>query len=433
MTAEIAILNKSSVALAADSAVTIPTLSEEGAGEKTYNTVNKLFTLSKYHPIGVMIYGGADITGVPWETVIKMYRAKLRNRSFQSVKEYGEDFVKFLDKNTALFPKEQQSELFHYQMHSYFHAIRSDIDDEIESAFKNNKRVTRSFVARTAKRVIEEHYKSCEKAKRLKGIPVSHHRKIVTLYKKGIRDFRLHVFEKVPLSQIEIRRLTQIAGNLFCRYIFPTSSSGVVITGFGAKETFPALYAFRTIGVVGNRLSYRETHSAKIGDDSRAQVIPFAQTAMTDTFMCGIHPEYYEITVNFLTKILGESYPEEIIKALPQANNKKNNDLRKKLRAAGKTIVQKFIKDAGQYERENHTDKIMSAISVLPKEELAAMAESLIYLTALRQRISLEAETVGGPIDVAVVSKGDGFVWIKRKQYFKPDLNPHFIRNYFHG
>ena len=43
----------------------------------------------------------------------------------------------------------------------------------------------------------------------------------------------------------------------------------------------------------------------------------------------------------------------------------------------------------------------------------------------------MDAETVGGPIDVAVISKGDGFVWIKRKHYFKPELNPHFIKNYF--
>jgi hypothetical protein len=44
---------------------------------------------------------------------------------------------------------------------------------------------------------------------------------------------------------------------------------------------------------------------------------------------------------------------------------------------------------------------------------------------------SLDAETVGGPIDVAVLSKGDGFIWIKRKHYFKPELNPHFLTNYF--
>lgn len=59
------------------------------------------------------------------------------------------------------------------------------------------------------------------------------------------------------------------------------------------------------------------------------------------------------------------------------------------------------------------------------------MAESLVNLTSFKRKISLDAETVGGPIDVAVISKGDGFIWIKRKHYFKPELNPGFFANYF--
>jgi hypothetical protein len=61
---------------------------------------------------------------------------------------------------------------------------------------------------------------------------------------------------------------------------------------------------------------------------------------------------------------------------------------------------------------------------------MAAMAESLVHITSLRRRISLNAETVGGPIDVALISKGDGLVWIKRKHYFDSELNPAFMQNY---
>lgn len=61
MTAEVAILNKQAVALAADSAVT----TYVGDGQKIFNTVNKLFTLSKYHPVGIMAYSSAEVMGVP--------------------------------------------------------------------------------------------------------------------------------------------------------------------------------------------------------------------------------------------------------------------------------------------------------------------------------------------------------------------------------
>ena len=55
------------------------------------------------------------------------------------------------------------------------------------------------------------------------------------------------------------------------------------------------------------------------------------------------------------------------------------------------------------------------------------MAESLVNLTKFRRRVTPERETVGGPIDVAVITKGDGFVWIRRKHYFDPALNPRVI------
>jgi ATP-dependent protease HslVU (ClpYQ) peptidase subunit len=70
MTCEVAVMNKRGVALAADSAVTL------GEGEKIFHTAEKLFQLSGAAPIGVMTCGSADIMGVPWETVIKLYRQK---------------------------------------------------------------------------------------------------------------------------------------------------------------------------------------------------------------------------------------------------------------------------------------------------------------------------------------------------------------------
>jgi hypothetical protein len=49
----------------------------------------------------------------------------------------------------------------------------------------------------------------------------------------------------------------------------------------------------------------------------------------------------------------------------------------------------------------------------MPKPELARMAEALVNLTSIKRRVSRGVETVGGPIDVAVISHAEGFVWDK--------------------
>lgn len=98
----------------------------------------------------------------------------------------------------------------------------------------------------------------------------------------------------------------------------------------------------------------------------------------------------------------------------------------------GENMLKEYRDNLRQYMQRDFVGPIINAVEFLPKDELAIMAETLVHLTLFKQRVSLGAiETVGGPIDVAVISKGDGFVWIKRKHYFKPELNHHFLSNYF--
>ena len=70
-------------------------------------------------------------------------------------------------------------------------------------------------------------------------------------------------------------------------------------------------------------------------------------------------------------------------------------------------------------------------IALMPKMELIELAEALISITAIERKATSDEGTVGGPIDVAFITKHEGFVWIKRKHYFEPGLNPrYFWRKY---
>lgn len=95
---------------------------------------------------------------------------------------------------------------------------------------------------------------------------------------------------------------------------------------------------------------------------------------------------------------------------------------------------QKIYNGADKLFQLSHVDrqKVLDMVHYMPKSELAVMAESLVSLTSMKRRVSAETETVGGPVDVAVISKGEGFVWIKRKHYFDPSLNPRYFINQDH-
>lgn len=76
---------------------------------------------------------------------------------------------------------------------------------------------------------------------------------------------------------------------------------------------------------------------------------------------------------------------------------------------------------------------ILQSVASLPIEELALLAESMINITSLRRKVALDVNigTVGGPIDVAIISKGDGFVWVKIKYYFDLSYNLQYAFSHY--
>ncbi len=60
----------------------------------------------------------------------------------------------------------------------------------------------------------------------------------------------------------------------------------------------------------------------------------------------------------------------------------------------------------------------------MPFRDALDLAEFLVDLTIRLTRFMPGPPTVGGPIEVAGITRHEGFKWIKRKHYYRSDLNP---------
>ena len=78
-------------------------------------------------------------------------------------------------------------------------------------------------------------------------------------------------------------------------------------------------------------------------------------------------------------------------------------------------------------QKDKSADALRSVVNHLSKKELGEVAYSLVELTSRKRRYSSEMETVGGPIDVAILTQNEGFIWVRRKHYFDTDLNPAYF------
>lgn len=205
--------------------------------------------------------------------------------------------------------------------------------------------------------------------------------------------------------------------------------TGIVFTGYGDEEIYPSLMTINVSLVVEGRLRYYEDESkiVNIADDNNSAVMPFAQTDVMNTVLTGVDPHLEDIFATNLKKTILKY--GEIIANLLEPTNKVMADSIRDLDIS--PLISEFTNSNQEIKKKEYIIPLVRAIASLEKEDLIDVAESLISLTSLKRRMTFAEESVGGPVDVAVISKGDGFIWIKRKHYFDPSLNNHFFTNYF--
>lgn len=425
MTAEVALLNKHAVALAADSAVTV-----SGArGNKIYNAANKVFSLSKCHPIGAMVYGNAEYMGVPWETIIKVYREQLRDRCFPTLQEAYADLIQFLGSNDALFGRKAQRDYVMEIVATRFLAIREEIRTRVDALTKSGTVLDADKVQSLQGEVIRVHHESIASCKLVPSVDVAHEDTVRAEYADEIQTAMSDIFEQLPLLAADVTGLKDIAVFWLTRDKFIPGSSGVVVAGFGDTEHFPMLRSATVQGRASDKLKYVEGTSVSIGIETSAAVVPFAQTDAVRLFVEGIDPAHAMHATRLVAQKLNQ-LADDILDFI-DGTDEDRAAAKKAFRNLAADHLRSFSDSAREARNQRYVEPLIDVIASLPKDELASVAEALVNLTSLRRRVSMDAETVGGPVDVAVISKGDGLIWITRKHYFKSELNQHFFQNYF--
>lgn len=427
MSAIVAVLNKQAVTLAADSAVTIG----HSNRTKIFNRANKLFTLSKFNPIGIMVYNSASFMQTPLETIIKIYRENLSDKSFKTLREYQEDFIVFL-RSKSFYADDESQKLELYQ---FCNSVLIKFIDEVTA---KNKHLIDSRSPEKDTLLISN---LVEMARLYSEEMIS-----LGIFYDDFKDYEYNdfiLFSKDIIDNILPNLITNygyiltdeqmvVIYNFLFNYLRSkerlTNYSGLVFVGFGEDEIYPNLIPVYISLSIQNRLRYYidDDNIIAISNKNSGCVMPFAQQDVMDTILKGIDDNLSGSYLrNFITSLNNQK--EQIASMLDLINPEIAEEVRK---LPNEPYSKEFFENNNQSIRTDYIDPMLTAVSQLSKEDLAEMAESLIYLTYLKRRITFADESVGGAVDVAIISKGDGFVWIKRKLYFDSKLNDHFLENY---
>lgn len=404
MTTEVVIGNRQAVALAADSAVTV-------GNDRVWKTANKLFSLGPTNDVGVMINGSGDYLGLSWEVIIKLYREHIGEQKFATVNECAVDFI-------AFFSGEQFRNVDAERLS--FASIFVEHLEKLKSHLSYNSKA--EFRANIASMVDAEVVHISSEWIKISDQSISEFRRI---WRELINALAKDILGEVITKRVS-DAITKLLHAVIVHSIESELATGLVIAGFGAKEMYPNMLSYYVDGACDGvpRVWPDRAINLNQAGNSGGYIVPFGQSDIVYSFMEGITLQSSELLEVSIPALL-EARSDDLIRTyVPAADREVEAAIQQRQNSEAYRL---FKEGFDRFRKASITNPVVSVLSKLPKEELADMAQAMVELTSLRRRVDSSLETVGGPVDLAIISKGDGFIWLKRKNYFELDANRDFL------
>lgn len=414
MTALVGILNKHGAVIAADSAVTVT----KGDKIRIYNTATKIFPLSDKYPIAAMIFESSDFMTTPWDVIFKLYKERRGDRQHDTVRDYAEDFLDFLHDEDYFTNEDGQDDWFCTELVQYYRNVQQATVEEYKERTANLEEGSyeeEELLKQCVKYSIGRISQLAEKNGVLPNFKKLSYSSFLDYHKDWIKEL-YELFDDDGMPHGLDEDWQQGFYKYLCSQLLYLGT-GIIFVGYGSKEIFPALLPAYLSGVVGNKLrgyiDYDEI--TEVGKDCSSSICPFAQTDVMNTLMRGINPSLQE-------KVLSENEEtvmktkEKIIELL-QSEGVQKSVIEKVKTMPSDEICDTFSKDLQDEIKSEFLDGIVDSVDSFNLEDMANMAESFISMTNLQRHISSSDETVGGPIDVAVLTCSGGFEWVKHKKF----------------
>lgn len=448
MTSQLALMNKMAVALASDSAVTI--------GEKTYNNVQKIFSLDGKQPIGFMISGVATYIpcDIHWKRIIKLFSDEMGDHQFKTLSECVEKFKNFVSNEPKLAPNSENDISIQLDLIGFAEGLlqtkhKEQLDEVVRNVSGDLYDEYPGLDAHISKTILDRvdffHNLLQGRKEKLNEEQKHKHFRIIKQNKNIIKYATEFFCKKHDISDKNRKKINFIMSFHLAEYSTLYASSWrtfttLVIAGFGTEQLTPQLYELSVGAIVDeqkgafydgdvHRIRTREKMSDfgdAIIDEQRGEgndwsaaafIIPYAQNNEIQNILNGIHDD-------FINRYLQDQHPKHVageilllldntIKNIdgigPKTYSKITDSFKESIEAVRESVKSEN-KDAAEHFRLSrrqsfrHSSKSMSAL------QLSEFAKKLVAMEAEITYYSKAKKSVGGEIISATITKENGFI-----------------------
>jgi hypothetical protein len=429
MSSAIIFINRVGVAVAADSAVTI------GEREAIFNSAQKIFPIGKPDQSQVLVitFANAAFMGIPIELILKKYSKHIIEHSFSknTIEDYMNDFIRYVEeeKDNFNFKDNEWSYLYWLFVSIFdetFSRLRNARNDDPEKDAKLFLEELFTTLFNEQQDEIDKHAK-WDESNQIKNMVGKDfiHQKYPKLIEEAFRDRLAKAYtekngqfvdpEKMELDEedtlflkyfVDLVHLMLRNRNVYRNH----SRSGIYFVGYGDKSLYPSYWGVDAYAFLNGKFIYENDWRRDVTLNNRAYYKPLAQDDSIEAFIIGVNWQRRSEMFNLVKETVNEAFV-----TLQKEETLKDEAL--------ETIQKNVMESVHKIDYFNELDEqgqksFTSSLAVMGVMDMAEYAENLISLQSLKRKYDLDNSynsTVGGPTDVAIITKFDGFKWIKFK------------------
>jgi hypothetical protein len=364
-----------------------------------------------------MFFGVADIMGHPWDRLIEHYQRKVKPKEFAHLGDYGASFIGSLDNLHDFFPPDRQKDDYKRLLASVYRYVFHLAQYLRETGDENAVVSDTAILEEAIKRIWHDYQFRDDGSARadLACFPQGFAAKVARDYAVTIDELIAYGFAPFSLSREGIQRLKDIATFCVVKDLFLEDVTGLVFAGFGAEDRYPVVVTYLLSAIVGGIVKRAQASVDAIDGEVRSKIRMFADSEVTHAFIRGIDYSL-ERRVYGSMRMMLHSIVDQVIGALPQGDAAQREAVRQRFQT---DLVPQYL-DAfrgmiGDYQQQAYINPVLRVLEIAARPELAETARELVGLNAFKKRIMAQKQTVGGAIDVAVISREGGFQWFTKQ------------------
>jgi hypothetical protein len=411
MTSEIVLMNQRAIAMAADSAVTM----FDGSRVIVRNDQRKLFHLAEGLPVGVMFFGLADLMGHPWDVLVDHYAAHNRPKPLAHVSDYAEGVFGLLDTLESFFPPARHRDEYKRLVLSVYRFIFR-LSDYLQSTGTEGPD---EAILGEAIDLVWTRYQSHvdgRPRRNLDCFPPGFADTITREYSDTVKDLIGYAFRAFSLDLPTRERLRDIAVFCVVKDLFLEDVTGLVFGGYGSGDHYPGLVTYNASAVIKGIVKRARVDDARIDGDIHASIALFAESDASYAFLSGIDLDL-EARVYDTVQEVSSKLVDDVVGRFGGVDPVLREGIRREAQEeCVPQAVESCYRTLTSFQRSAYIDPILSVVEISTRQDLAETVHDLVALNIFKKRISGQEPTVGGAIDVAVISRDAGFTWWKRQE-----------------